>query len=102
MSKEEKEKTVKRDAVPYIVYEGTQARNERTIKRLIIALIVSICLIFVSNMAWLWYLSGYDFETYEYTQDGGGTNILGDGNGVSYYEPAPGGQSTPEEKPEKS
>lgn len=100
MSKEEKEKT--RDSVPYIVYEGTQARNERTIKRLTILLALAICLLFVSNATWLWYMSGYDYKGYEYTQDGEGTNILGDGNGVNYYEPATGSQGAPEEEPEES
>ena len=46
--------------VPYIVYEGEQARHERTIKRLIIALVVAIVLIFLSNAAWLLYMSGFD------------------------------------------
>lgn len=46
--------------VPYIVYEGEQARHERTIKRLIIALVVAIALIFLSNAAWLLYISGFD------------------------------------------
>lgn len=40
--------------VPYIVYEGEQARNERTVKRLITALIVAIAVIFASNLAWLY------------------------------------------------
>ena len=40
--------------VPYIVYEGEQARHERSVKRLIIALIISIIVIFLSNMAWLY------------------------------------------------
>ena len=49
------------EKVPYIVYEGEQARHERTVRRLIIALIVSIIIIFLSNAAWLLYMSGYDF-----------------------------------------
>lgn len=35
--------------VPYIVYEGEQARNERHIKRLWVALIVAIIALFASN-----------------------------------------------------
>ena len=39
--------------IPYIIYESEAARHERTIKRLVIALIVSIVLIATSNLAWL-------------------------------------------------
>lgn len=47
--------------VPYIVYEGEQARHERTIKRLIIALVIAVIVTLLSNVAWLIYLSGYEF-----------------------------------------
>jgi hypothetical protein len=40
------------------------------------------------NQKWLDYISEYDFADYSYTQDGKGLNILGDGNGVEWYEPA--------------
>lgn len=74
-------------SVPYIVYEGEQARNERHIKRLIIALVVTILLLFASNALWIWYVSGFDIETYDYTQDGVGVNIIGSENGVDYNVP---------------
>jgi hypothetical protein len=35
--------------IPYIVYESAQVRSERHIKRLVIALIIAIILIFASN-----------------------------------------------------
>lgn len=35
--------------VPYIVFESSQANNERTIKRLIIALVITIVLMFATN-----------------------------------------------------
>lgn len=71
--------------VPYIVYESTQARNERHIKRLVAALIIAIIMIFASNFMWLAYINQYDFESYsyEYQQDGRGLNIIGNGNGVN-------------------
>ena len=64
--------------VPYLVYEATQARNERTIKKLIIALIVAIALIFASNALWLWAWSQYDYTSEEttYQQDGEGVNNI--------------------------
>lgn len=64
-------------SVPYIVYEGEQARNERTIKRLIVALIVTIVLLFLSNAFWLYYES--QFETISYQQDGTGLNNINTG-----------------------
>lgn len=74
------------DNIPYIVYESAQSKNERTVKRLVIALVIAIALIFISNLAWLYAWSQYDYESSEtsttYTQDGYGTNIIGDMNEV--------------------
>ena len=70
--------------IPYFAHEGIMSRMERTIRRLWIALIVAICLMFTTNAIWLWTFTQYDFETYEYSQDGRGINIIGDGNGVDY------------------
>ena len=50
--------------VPYIVHESAQARNERTVKRLVVALIAAIVLIFASNAIWL-----YAWLQYDYTSD---------------------------------
>ena len=60
------------ESVPYIVHESSMARMERQIKRLWIALIVCIALIFASNAGWLIYES--QFETITYEQDGEGIN----------------------------
>lgn len=85
--------------VPYIVYEGTQARNERTVKRLIIALIVSIVGVVASNAYWLHQWTQYDYESevITYTQDGRGLNTinLGVQEDVSYGTDLSG---TPEEE----
>lgn len=79
--------------VPYLVYEATQARNERTIKRLITALIIAIALIFASNAIWLYAWLQYDYISEDITvdsQDGGNANYIGhDGdinNGTSESE----------------
>lgn len=73
------------ESVPYIVHESSMARMERQIKRLWIALIVCIALIFASNAGWLIYESQFEtFEySYDYQQDGQGTNIIGNGNDVN-------------------
>lgn len=47
--------------VPYIVYEGEQARMERHTKRLVIALIITILLLFSSNALWLNCWMSYDY-----------------------------------------
>lgn len=58
--------------VPYVVHEATVARQERQIKRMWIALIVAVTMLFASNMGWLIYES--QFVTVSYEQDGDGVN----------------------------
>ena len=66
------------DHVPYIVYEGTIARFERTVKRLIILIAITVLLLFASNALWI-----YEWMQYDYTdvtvdsQDGGNANYIG-------------------------
>ena len=67
--------------VPYIVFEGEMARHERTIKRLVIALIISISLIFISNIAWLWFFNQFDITSEDIIVDGtqqGNANFIGE------------------------
>jgi hypothetical protein len=83
--------------VPYIVYESEAARHERTVKRLIVALIVTICLLVASNMAWLYLFSQYDISSESYTVDSGDegiSNYLEAGNDGEINN----GESTSEEK----
>ena len=72
--------------IPYIAFEATQARSERHIKRLIVALIISIVITFATNLAWLYTWNQYDYEsesvTRTFVQDGSGLNIIGDSNEV--------------------
>lgn len=86
--------------VPYIVYEGSLARAERTIKRLIFVVVLCIVLIVATNGAWLWYINQYDFMSYDYTytQDGRGINIIGDSNGVDQNGSAVKNQATSQTK----
>ena len=71
-------------AVPYIVFEDAMVRHERMVKRLIIGIVISIVLLFASNMAWLAMWSQYD--TVDYMQDGEGLNNIctGSQGDVSY------------------
>lgn len=79
------------EPVPYIVHESAMAQNERTVKRLVVALIVAISLIFASNAAWLYAWCQYDYSSTstetikEYQQDGEGLNIIGDRNTAGIY-----------------
>ena len=82
----EKNRPTKPDNVPFIVFEGEIARQERHIKRLWIALIAAIVAIVLIVGGFLLYLNQYDFESYQ--QDGEGVNIVGDGNGVDFNGPA--------------
>lgn len=86
--------------VPYIVFEGTQVRHERTLKRLVAIIIVAIALLFASNAIWLWAWMQYDYVaedySYEYSQDGQGINIIGDRNGVLNIEPESESKSEPQ------
>lgn len=69
--------------VPYIVYEGEQARNERTFKRLIIALIISILIIFASNVIWIYAWLQYDYVSEETTETK--DVLVNADNGVANY-----------------
>ena len=60
------------ERVPYIVHEASMARMERQIKRLWIAVIIAVCLLFASNAGWMIYES--QFDTISYEQDGSGVN----------------------------
>ena len=76
--------------VPYIVFEGELARQERHIKRLWIALIVAIAIIFVCNAIWLYVWNQYEYVSESVTVDAenGVANYVGnDGdiyNGQDY------------------
>lgn len=62
------------ESIPYIAHETAMARNERAMKRMWIALVVSIVMLFASNAAWLIYES--QFETFYYEQDSEGINSV--------------------------
>ena len=69
-----------KEPVPYIIYEGTMVRFERTIKRLIIVIGIAVVLIFASNMAWLYAWNLYDYSSTEVVVDGeskGNANYIG-------------------------
>lgn len=79
--------------VPYIVYEGEQARNERLIKRLIVLLMITILLFSISNLLWLKAWTSYDYvaeDNSELVSVDGGTrgiaNYVGNDGSITYGE----------------
>lgn len=67
-------------SVPYIVYEGEQAASERTIKRLIIALVITIGLLFATNLVWL-----IEFFSYDYVSEDTTTTVEADDSSTANY-----------------
>ena len=42
------------ETVSYLVYESSQTRSERLIHRLLVALVITVGLLFVTNALWLY------------------------------------------------
>lgn len=66
--------------IPYIAFETEMARHERTIRRLLTALVVAIVLLCASNLGWLWFFNQFDFQTETVmfdTEDGGDNSYIG-------------------------
>lgn len=75
------------ESVPYIVHESAMARAERQVKRGWIAVIVAVCLLFVSNVAWLYCWCQYDYSSEEIiveqdAKNGGNANYIGNDGDV--------------------
>ena len=66
------------NSVTFIVYEGTIARFERTIRRLIILIGITILLLFASNAIWIYEWNQYDYsDVLVDSQDGGNASYIG-------------------------
>jgi hypothetical protein len=90
----------KPEAVPRYFYELEQARSERHIKRLWIALVIAVALIVACNMAWLYAWMQYDYESYEVTADGNSNaNYIGqDGDIYNNGSPSESAETHTEEQ----
>ena len=67
--------------IPYFAHEGSMSRCERIIKKLVVALIVTIVLMFASNAVWLYAWMQYDYSDSE-TET---VDVDGGLNGVANY-----------------
>jgi hypothetical protein len=59
------DKIDKMEQIPRYAYEVAEAKSERITKRLILALVFSIILIFASNAIWLYAWCQYDYSSEE-------------------------------------
>lgn len=76
-----KSKNKTHETVPYIVYESSMARMERTAKRLWIAVITLIFMLVGSNCVWILYENQFeDIEIVQENADGYNSFIGNDGD----------------------
>lgn len=73
-------------SVPYVVYRDAMAHDRWAIKGLVIALIVTILLLFASNAIWLYYWNQFDYATEETI-----TTVDSEGDGIANYTGGDGG-----------
>ncbi len=74
------------DNIPYVVFEAEITRMERTTKRILVALVISIIIIFASNALWLYAWLQYDYSSSEtVTVDGkdGVANYIGNDGDIN-------------------
>ena len=57
------------ESIPYVAYESSLARQERTIKRLFIIIILLIFFLVGTNIGWLVYESQFEDVSTEISQD---------------------------------
>lgn len=72
-----------KETVSYLVYESSQTRLDKIIHRLIIGLVVTVALLFATNVVWMYMWSQYDFIADEVTVSNteGITTFVGNDNG---------------------
>lgn len=73
-------------SVPYVVYRDAMAHDRWAIKGLVIALIVTILLLFASNAIWLYY-----WNQFEYSAEETVTTVDSKGDGIANYTGGDGG-----------
>lgn len=80
------------NSVPYVVHEGILSRMERSNKRMLIALIIAVTLLFASNALWLYEWTQYDYCGETTSQDvtleskDGIANYIGNNGDISNGE----------------
>ena len=77
----------KPESVSYTVFESSMARQERTIRRVWILVIIVLALFVGSNAAWIWYESQFEDVYTEITQENerGINNFIGNDGDINNY-----------------
>lgn len=70
--------------VPYIVHESDMARQERTIKRLWILLVIMLLALVGSNLAWIVYENSFEDVSIEQEVDTGEGDAFVAGGNLNY------------------
>lgn len=83
------------EPVPYVVHEADMARQERTIKRLWILLLVIVGLFVGSNGWWIWRESQFEDITITQENEDGYNNFIG--NDGDIYNGEANNQNSQEE-----
>lgn len=83
------------EPVPYVVHESDMARQERTIKRLWILLLVLVVLFVGSNGWWIWRESQFEDITITQENEDGYNNFIG--NDGDIYNGEANNQNSQEE-----
>ena len=85
------------EPVPYIVHESAMARQERTIRRLWILLILLVVLLVGSNSLWIYYENSFEDVYTEITQenDRGFNSYIGNDGDINNYGEANDQDETP-------
>jgi hypothetical protein len=94
---ENKNENQQNNSVPYIAHEAMMVRMERINRRLLYALVVAIVMIFVSNLAWLYFFNQFEYSADEtVTVDGksGVANYIGNDGTINNGEDS--GEKGPE------
>lgn len=69
--------------VPYVVFEGIEARHERTIRRLWILCLVIFAALVITNGAWVYYESSFEDLVVTQENDDGFNNYIGNDGDIT-------------------
>lgn len=78
----EDKSSMEKNDIQRFIFESMNARQERTVRMLIVTILICIALLVVTNLAWLYTWNQYDFSSEEVTvesEDEGNANYLGAG-----------------------
>ena len=71
------------EPVPYVVHEADMARQERTIKRLWILLLVMLVLLVGTNGAWIYYENSFEDISITQENEDGYNNFIGNDGDIT-------------------